>query len=240
MQARKFFFLLKLHHLIGFSKLPNICTFPNLFERWHKLTSRSTVKVHHLNIIKLRHPFDHHHHRLAIHPSSASTWMCVGCSPGSWMWCSSGLSNIYEGLLNSAMAALLGQTAPGPVLSIPINETEVRYTHFSAERRQLIFFFFFLFPILPWSWSSLPLGLHYTHLFTWLCTGGDRGMEESAPVCIYLCVCVSPCTGCSQWSKLEVIIMYRLVCRDANANAFSVAAVWGLSAVLAGLLLLSN
>lgn len=79
-------------------------------------------------------------------------------------------------------------------------------------------------------------------VYVTVCTGGDRGMEESAPVCISVCVflCVRACTGCSQWSKLEVIIMYRLVCCDANANAFSVAAVWGLSAVLAGLLLLSN
>lgn len=49
-----------------------------------------------------------------------------------------------RGLLSSATAALLGQTAPGPVLSVPINGTEVHYTHFSAERRQLI-----SFPLLP-------------------------------------------------------------------------------------------
>lgn len=140
------------------------------------------------------------------------------------------------------MAALLGQTAPGPVLSIPINETEVRYTHFSAERRQLIFFFSISHPPLIMEQPSTGVALH-SLVYVTVCTGGDRGTEESAPVCICVCVFVSvcaACTGCSQWSKLEVIIMYRLVCCDANANAFSVAAVRGLSAVLAGLLLLSN
>lgn len=43
---------------------------------------------------------------------------------------------------------------------------------------------------------------------------------------MHVCVCVVS-SGCSQWPELEVIIMYRLVCCDANANAFSVATVLG-------------
>lgn len=88
------------------------------------------------------------------------------------------------------MAALLGQTAPGPVLSFPINGTEVRYTHFSAERRQLIFFFF---PPPPLIVEQLTTGaaLH-SLVYVTVCTGGDRGME-SALVCICvwsMCVCL--------------------------------------------------
>lgn len=45
-----------------------------------------------------------------------------------------------RGLRSGATAPPQGQTAPGPAHSIPINGTEVRYTHFSAERQQLIFF----------------------------------------------------------------------------------------------------
>lgn len=62
--------------------------------------------------------------------------MCVGCNPGAVKL---GLSNIYEGLLSSSTAALMGQTAPGPVLSFPINGTEVSYVHFPAEQQQFFF-----------------------------------------------------------------------------------------------------
>lgn len=39
---------------------------------------------------------------------------------------------------------------------------------------------------------------------------------------MYVCVRVN--RSCSQWAELEVIIMYRSVRCNANANAFSVAA----------------
>lgn len=38
----------------------------------------------------------------------------------------------------------MGQTAPGPVLSFPINGTEVSYVHFPAEQQQ--FFSLLLLP----------------------------------------------------------------------------------------------
>lgn len=116
------------------------------------------------------------------------------------------LSNIYEGLGSAATAPPQGQTAPGPALSIPINGTGVRYAHISAERRQLIF--------------SLALSLHPSSpdcvaahssgsvVYVTVCTVGD--LE-----CCRLRVCAC---GCSQWPKLEVIIMcWSACCCHANA-----------------------
>ena len=84
---------------------------------------------------------------------------------------------------------------------------------------QRIFFFFTL--LLPRSSSSLPLGLHYTCLFTWLRvqreTGG-QGMCVSVCICVWsMCVCeqgaapsgqslrLSLCTG---WSAAMLMLMH--------------------------------
>lgn len=83
-------------------------------------------------------------------------------------------------------------------------------THFSAERRQLIFL-----PLL-WSLNSPPLELHYTCLFTWLLAQGKVGRGVCWCVSVFVCVV-------SQWAELEVIIMYRSVYCNAHANTFSVA-----------------
>lgn len=62
------------------------------------------------------------------------------------------------------------------------------------------------------------------HLLVYMtaCTGEDGA--GSVRTCV--CACVRANCGCSQWPELEVIIMYRLVCCNANANAFSVAPAW--------------
>lgn len=161
-----------------------------------------------------------YHHATAIHHQHQPGCVFV-VTQVALIQSSSGFSNIYEGLLSSGTAALLGQTAPGPVHPVPINGTEVHYTHFSPGRRQLIFFS---------PSSSLNLrGAHCWGRITLACLrdcayrgrlrqGGCTGVQ-------FLCVCLYVCEqGCSQWPELEVIIMYRLVRCNANANAFSVAA----------------
>lgn len=56
----------------------------------------------------------------------------------------------------------------------------------------------------------------------------------SALVCVSMPGCVCGNRGFSQRAELQVIIMYRLVCCDANANVLSVAAVRGLTLRLLG------
>lgn len=227
MNAGRQVFYLKLLHWIVFSKqkVPSISTVKEslwtVTSTHLQISNTKTHIVRNLNIRKIKYSFNHHSWP-SIHPS-ASTWMCVGCNPGSMDL--EPLKHLW-GATKQRYGSPSGTNSPRFCTLNSINGTEVRYTHFSAEWRQQIFFF-----------SPLPLiveqptagAAFHSLVYVTVFTGGDcTGVHLwGVCVCVFLCVCVCVNKGCSQWPELEVIIMYRLVCRDANANAFSLAVVWG-------------
>lgn len=83
----------------------------------------------------------------------------------------------------------MGQTAPGLVISFPINGTEVCYAHFPDEQQKKIFFPLLLLPTFtpiirqPTAGAELHLLVYVT-----VCTWGDG--HVCTGVCVYAWVCV--------------------------------------------------